>query len=215
MHCDSQHSFCLLGWCAALNLQSDMNPSSLTLVCSYLYTFTLTLPDSVSIYASFPDAAAATGERLCSQLPVQLSVSSAQLNTCSQCTECTVAQCSVLTASCRQPVSAALHACQVSQKHAWKHQTLFLPGNVYGILPPSHARSASIILMLLHQCVAYGMFIMPGEVCVPQSCSSCCCITSLLQLSPCPRCFVYGLSIMPGNFPRAGFREWLIGSSVG
>eukprot|EP00891_Asterochloris_glomerata_P000679 jgi/Astpho2/679/Aster-x0950 len=29
-------------------------------LCSYLYTFTLTLPDSVSIYASFPDAAAAT-----------------------------------------------------------------------------------------------------------------------------------------------------------
>ena len=63
--------------------------------------------------------------------------------------------------------------------------TLFLPGNVYGILPPSHARSASIILMLLHQCVAYGMFIMPGEVCVAHSCSLCCCTSALLQTPPC------------------------------
>ena len=90
---------------------------SLAPFCSYLYTFTLTLPDSVSIYASFPDAAAATGEGLCSQHALQLNALSAQLNTCSQCALRTVAQCSVLTANCHQPViAAALHAYQVTSR---------------------------------------------------------------------------------------------------
>ncbi|KAL0027200.1 hypothetical protein WJX77_002860 [Trebouxia sp. C0004] len=34
-------------------------------------------------------------------------------------------------------------------------------GNVYDLLPDSPARSVSIVLMIMHQCIAFGMFIMP------------------------------------------------------
>ncbi|DBA89592.1 TPA: Lymphocyte transmembrane adapter 1 [Trebouxia sp. C0005] len=34
-------------------------------------------------------------------------------------------------------------------------------GNVYDLLPESPVRSVSIVLMIIHQCIAFGMFIMP------------------------------------------------------
>ncbi len=34
-------------------------------------------------------------------------------------------------------------------------------GNVYDMLPDSPVRSVSIVLMIIHQCIAFGMFVMP------------------------------------------------------
>ena len=36
-----------------------------------------------------------------------------------------------------------------------------IAGNVYEVLPESTVRSVSIVLMIVHQCFAYAMFIMP------------------------------------------------------